>query len=49
MTGAGSLGDTSTITNIVYDNVTGATNLVGATYKNGSEVINNEGVFTAKN
>ena len=46
---AGSLGDTSTITNIVYDNVTGATNLVGATYKNGSEVINNEGVFTAKN
>ena len=43
---AGSLGETSTIKNRVIENVTGATNIVGATYKDGSEVTNNGDVYT---
>jgi hypothetical protein len=44
---SGALGDTSTIKNILHENVTGATNIVGATYDNGSAVTNNGDVYTA--
>ena len=43
---AGSLGETSTIKNRVIENVTGATNIVGATFDYGSEVTNNGDVYT---
>ncbi|MBE6193722.1 MAG: hypothetical protein E7139_07280 [Rikenellaceae bacterium] len=44
---SGALGGESTIKNIVHENVTGATNIVGATYDNGSAVTNNGDVYTA--
>ena len=44
---SGALGGKSTIKNIVHENVTGATNIVGATYDNGSAVTNNGDVYTA--
>lgn len=46
---AGALGGISTIKNIVTENVTGATNIVGGTYDNGTEVVRNGDKFTAKN
>ena len=46
---SGSLGDPSTIKNISVENVTGATNVVGATFKDGAAVVGDEnGVYTAK-
>ena len=46
---AGALGGKSIITDITTNNVTGATNLVGATYDNGSVVVRNGDEFTAQN
>ena len=46
---SGSLGDPSTITNVSVENVTGATNVVGGTFKEGSAVVGDEnGVYTVK-
>ena len=46
---SGSLGETSTIKNISVENVTGAINVVGATFKGGAAVVGDEnGVYTAK-
>lgn len=45
---SGSLGGVSTIKNINVNNVTGATNVIGGTYDNGSEVVANGDVYTKK-
>ena len=45
---SGALGSDSTIKNISVNNVTGATNVVGATYDNASQVYVNGDVFSAK-
>ena len=45
---SGSLGQTSTIKNIVYNNVTGAENVVGATWKDGKEVYATGDLYTDK-
>ena len=44
---AGSLGGTSTISNVTTSNVTGATAVVGATYDSGYLVVKNGDVYTA--
>jgi hypothetical protein len=45
---SGALGDTSTIKNIEHENVTGATNIVGATFKEAKEVYVTGDVYTSK-
>lgn len=42
---AGSLGEVSTIKNITVNNVNGATNIVGATFDTGSDVVVNGDVY----
>lgn len=44
---AGSLGETSTIKNLSYTGVTGATQVVGATFDSASPVVENNGVYSA--
>ena len=43
---SGSLGGTSTINNVSYKNVNGATNIVGAPYDNVGDVVENDGVWS---
>lgn len=42
---SGSLGEKSTLINVSYDNVTGATHVIGATYDDASPVIEVDGVY----
>ena len=45
---SGSLGQTSTIENVSYKNVNGATNIVGAPYDNDGDVVEKDGVWSIR-